>query len=141
MAHTREEFQNAISYLTSQNDIVFSNELFLDANARKLYDESHNESTGARISSVDVTPDGPTLTQALIDLATEESNQQTIDAVQVGAKAEVQAIPNYATWTTSQANSWLETNVTDLASAKVALKALATMVIAMRNELYPDLQD
>ena len=81
--------------------------------------------------------------QAVIDAhdKTGTTSGQSISAVQAGAKAEVQAIPNYATWTTSQANSYIETNVTDLASSKVVLKALANMVIAMRNELYPDLQD
>lgn len=154
MAHTRKEFQNAISYLSSQNAIVFSNELFLDANARKLYDESHNESTGVRISNVDITPDEPTLTQALVDLAIQESNQQSSNAVQAGAKAQMQAIPNWASWTEAQALNFYDVNVTDeitnvtnLAEAKAMLAQMATaqrniirMTIALRNEALSDLQ-
>lgn len=60
--------------------------------------------------------------------------------VKTGAKTNAENIPSYATWTGAQAETWIENNVDNLASAKTVLKALAKMVIALRNERWPDLQ-
>jgi len=39
----------------------------------------------------------------------------------------------FATVTASQAQAWIDNNVTDLTSAKTALKHLATMIIYLRD--------
>jgi len=48
-------------------------------------------------------------------------------------KADFQNLPGWATWTASQAENWIQSNVTDLASAKVALVAMAKAIIYLRN--------
>jgi hypothetical protein len=79
--------------------------------------------------------DGWVLVQA--DMAETEA----ISAVQDGAKAEIEDLPGWATWNCAQSTAWIDTNVTDLASAKLAIKKIACMLIALRNTLYPDLQN
>jgi hypothetical protein len=61
--------------------------------------------------------------------------------VQDGAKAEIEDLPGWAAWSCAQATTWIDTNVTDLASAKLAMKKMACMLVALRNALYPDLQE
>ena len=56
------------------------------------------------------------------------------------ARDDVLAIAGWATWTEAGAIAWIDANVTDLASAITALKAMARMVIAVRNRLWPDLE-
>ena len=69
------------------------------------------------------------------------SVSEVLMSVKMGAKTHAENIPSYATWTGAQAETWIENNVNNLASAKIVLKALAKMVIALRNERWPDLQD
>ncbi len=45
----------------------------------------------------------------------------------------IKALPGWATWTAEEAMAWVDANVTDLASAKVVLKALARMVVYLRD--------
>lgn len=45
----------------------------------------------------------------------------------------IAALPGWATWDGDQAEAWIETNVTNLASSKVAFKAMARMIIAERD--------
>lgn len=82
--------------------------------------------------------------QVLIDaLARWQLADDALDAVnQVKQSAKTQAlnIPAWADWTEAQAQDYIETNVTTLASAKVVLKAMARMLVALRNETWPDLQ-
>jgi hypothetical protein len=75
--------------------------------------------------------------------------------VQAAAKAQAAAIPNWATWTAEQALTWHDANVkapidaaTTLAQAKAAMqkleaenRALIQMIVAMRNQLWPGLQN
>jgi hypothetical protein len=58
---------------------------------------------------------------------------------QANAMKEAADIPGWSGWTSAQAVSWIENNVHDLDSVRQALKAMARLLIAMRNELYPDL--
>jgi len=53
--------------------------------------------------------------------------------------AGVRDIPGYATWTEAEMTAWIETNVTDLASAKTAIIAMAKMITLMRDKLWPDI--
>ena len=48
-------------------------------------------------------------------------------------RSNFQSLPGWATWTANEAESWIESNVTDLASAKIALKAMAKAIIFLRN--------
>jgi hypothetical protein len=50
-------------------------------------------------------------------------------------------IPGWATWPEAKALAWIDGNVTDLASAKVALKAMARMLVALRNKTWPRLEE
>ena len=43
------------------------------------------------------------------------------------------ALPGWATWTGEQAATWIEENVTDLASAKTVMTAMARAIVALRD--------
>ena len=66
-------------------------------------------------------------------------DQTVIDSVQSeplpqdDGKANFSALPGWATWTANEAETWITDNVTDLASAKIALKAMAKAIIFLRN--------
>jgi hypothetical protein len=49
------------------------------------------------------------------------------------AADEFAALPGWATWTADEAAQWIADNVTDLASAKVVLTAMARAIIALRD--------
>ena len=42
-------------------------------------------------------------------------------------------LPGWATWTADEAANWIETSVVDLASAKVALTAMARAIVLLRD--------
>lgn len=42
-------------------------------------------------------------------------------------------LPGWATWTAQQAVDYVEANVTDLATAKAALKAMAKAIVYLRD--------
>lgn len=42
-------------------------------------------------------------------------------------------LPGWGTWTAGEAESWIDTNVTTLAMAKIALKAMAKAIVYLRN--------
>lgn len=48
-------------------------------------------------------------------------------------KADFENLPGWATWTAQDAVDWIETNVTDLASAKTVLQQMARAIVALRN--------
>lgn len=57
-----------------------------------------------------------------------------IDASQAQAKVDMGAVPAWMkTFTAAQAESYIETNVTTLATAKVVLKIMARMLVLMRD--------
>lgn len=49
------------------------------------------------------------------------------------AADEFTALPGWATWTGDQAATWIADNVTDLASAKTVLIAMARAIVALRD--------
>ena len=63
-----------------------------------------------------------------------------IEATLAEADTQSAAIPGWATWTEQQALDYITANVTDLASAKVVLLAMARMLVALRNKTWPGLQ-
>jgi len=73
-----------------------------------------------------------------------KTEEQIADERKVAAKAGAEniaaAIPGWAHWTETEVLAYIDGNVTDLASAKVVLKALARMVVALRNAEWPHLE-
>jgi hypothetical protein len=145
MPITNEQFADAIHYLTSTNALTGVGALFVDKHNQLVLDEGN--------FNTDITPDEAILTQALIDLAARQVDEQAQDAVRDGAKAQVEAIPNWASWTETEALTWHDTNITnalpvaDLAEANVVLnkmaqelRALVQLGIASRNKQWPDLE-
>lgn len=51
----------------------------------------------------------------------------------------VEAIPGWALWTEQEALDYIDINVTDLASAKTVLKAMARLLVALRDAQWPGL--
>ena len=66
----------------------------------------------------------------------ERTGPNTFRRVKVTAES-VKNVPGYAIWTIAEMEAWIDAEVTDLASAKVAIKGLATMIVLMRDELFP----
>jgi hypothetical protein len=61
-------------------------------------------------------------------------------AVENNALTQASNIPGWTSWTEEQTTDWIDDNVVDLASAKTALRAMARMMIALRNKVFPNLQ-
>lgn len=70
---------------------------------------------------------------------TEQTPEQAAFEVVRQAPARAAAIPGWATWDEQQAGTWITDNVKDLASAKVALIAMARMLVALRDAQWPGL--
>jgi len=73
------------------------------------------------------------------EIVTNPDGSFTIVFVEAAALAEIENIPGWATWTGAEANAWIDTNVTDLASAKEVLKKFALMLCAIRDIVAPEL--
>lgn len=57
------------------------------------------------------------------------------------ARAQAALADAFRTLTPAQAADWIETNVTSLATAKTALKIMARILVAMRDQIWPDLPE
>jgi len=89
-----------------------------------------------------------------VDWVGDPPNQTTLDAIQAvitahdpsdlsdteikdelaeESREDFLSMPDWATWTAAEASAYIETNVTDLASAKVVLQKLAMAIIYLRN--------
>ena len=55
------------------------------------------------------------------------------------APERARAIPGWATWDEAQAVAYIENNVKDLPSAKIALVAMARLLVALRDAQWPGL--
>jgi hypothetical protein len=53
-------------------------------------------------------------------------------------KTNFRNLPGWATWTGDEAATWIEVNVTNLASAKVALEAMARAIVFLRDMVVGD---
>lgn len=77
--------------------------------------------------------------QATIDYHVDSSLGIVIDNVTVSLLVEdqmlldIEALPGWATFTAQQAEDYIETNVTSLATAKTVMKAMARLLVAERN--------
>jgi hypothetical protein len=49
------------------------------------------------------------------------------------AKGDFENLPGWATFTAAEAEAWIETNVTSLATAKTALKAMSKAIVYLRD--------
>ena len=58
-----------------------------------------------------------------------------------GAKAQAGGVPNWATWDEATALAWFDANVTTAADALPVMRAMIRLLVALRNETWPDLQD
>lgn len=79
--------------------------------------------------------------QAVIDAhdPAQLTAQQAALAAAETAPERAQAIPGWALWDEAQAVDYIDTNVTDLASAKTVLVAMARLLVAQRDALWPGL--
>ena len=57
------------------------------------------------------------------------------------AKGNAALVLEMKTITGDQAVAWIENNVTSLATAKTVLKIMARMIVALRDQTWPDLPD
>jgi hypothetical protein len=62
-------------------------------------------------------------------------------ARQSAARSEAALATAFRTITPAQAVAYIDNNVTSLATAKDALKLMARILIAMRDQIWPDLPD
>lgn len=62
-------------------------------------------------------------------------------AVEAAADTQAANIPGWATWDEATALAYITNNVTDLASAKVVLLAMARLLVALRNKTWPNLEE
>ncbi len=74
-------------------------------------------------------------------LLTEQQAADKAEATLAEADAQSAAIPGWATWTEAEVVAYIDTNVVDLASAKAVLRAMARMLVALRNKNWPNLQE
>lgn len=88
--------------------------------------------------SVSTTPD---LLALIEQVRTAHDPHDYADDVRAAAESNISHIPGWAQWTEAEALDYLDKNVTSLASAKTVLKAMARMMIALRDETYPHLQN
>lgn len=58
-----------------------------------------------------------------------------------GAREEARLAEALRTCTPQQAVDYIEANVTNLASAKAALKLMVRVLVAMRDEVWPEMAD
>lgn len=57
--------------------------------------------------------------------------------ISVGADDEARTIPDFVGWTPAEAQAWVQTNVTDLATAKTTLVKMAGMIAAINARVFP----
>jgi len=110
----------------------------------ELFKEKYSLSDGdfKTIHGTIVCPALPGLTtEDLLDCIVDMEKFARINDRRDNAKVNAKAIPNWAGWDEDQATSYIDSNVTDLASAKTVLKAMARMIIALRDSKWPDLPE
>lgn len=70
-----------------------------------------------------------------------EQAEATRKARRANAQAEAKLAAQLRSLTPQQAVDYIETNVTNLASAKTVIKIMARMLIAMRDEIWPEMSE
>lgn len=77
------------------------------------------------------------LTNHLISYTYEPSDEVIFpdETAKETAANEFENLPGWATWSALEAENWVETNVTSLATAKTALKAMAKAIVFLRDRV------
>jgi len=92
-----------------------------------------------RVDWVGDPPDQTTLDAIQAAITAHDPEGQTdaeiAEEIAVTAKTDFSSMPDWATWTATEASDWIETNVTDLASAKLVLQKMAMAIIYLRDVL------
>ena len=77
--------------------------------------------------------------------ATQKSQSELNAEVIASAKTDVQAIPNWAGWTEAQVLDWMTTNLSSelnsTPNTETAIRSMARLLVALRNQVWPDLQE
>jgi len=53
------------------------------------------------------------------------------------AQADLENLPGWATWSAAEGQNYIDSNVTDLASAKVVLRSMAAAILHLRDLVIP----
>lgn len=87
--------------------------------------------------------------RALAQQVIAEHNANDLTAAQEAERAEAEKVtaadtlaanvPGWASWSEAEALSYIDDNLTDLASARTIIKAQTRMLLAMRDKLWPHL--
>ena len=67
------------------------------------------------------------------DTYIKDEDQLQLERASLG---ELRNVPNWAKWSMAETVSYIDENVTDLQSAKVVLKNMAKVIIALRNRVF-----
>ena len=82
------------------------------------------------------------LTEAdIADCVVDLEKLSRITARQEGSKENARAIPGWASFDDLQAVDYITNNVNDLDSAKAVLIKMARMIVALRDNAFPDIQE
>ena len=142
MPLTGNDLVHAISQLKQENyfgNIVTAIEFDNNTGDRSSYTFAEMMITDDATKTI-VTPTEQEMDDAFIRWQATQVLESNVNNIRSGAKAEVEADAQFKAWTGDDAALWIDSNVTDLESAKTVLKKMARMVIALRNERWPDLE-
>lgn len=70
----------------------------------------------------------------------EPSLSEVLEQVTASGEQTFANLPGWATWTVAEGHDYIDTDVIDLATAKVVMKAFWTAIVALRNAQWPGLQ-
>jgi hypothetical protein len=68
-----------------------------------------------------------------------EIYEQKLRELRTKSEESAKQIQGWAKWNEQQAVEYIEQNVTDLKSAKIVLKAMARMLLALRDKSFPNI--
>lgn len=87
-------------------------------------------------------PSLPDLTdEDIADCVVDTISFQRILDRQTDSKYNLINIPGWSTWNETEATSYIDEAVLDLPSAKIVLKALSRVLIALRDDRWPDIPE
>lgn len=105
---------------------------YLDAMETMLVDHSQSLWRGRLIitAHTEQRPDPETGVEHEVTIV---DGVQTQKLTEDSAEDAIRAMPGWATWSADEATQWIDANVNDLASAKTALKAMAKLLVYLRE--------
>jgi hypothetical protein len=63
-----------------------------------------------------------------------------VASIAAGADTEARSVPDFMGWTPAQAEQWVTNNVTDLPTAKLALRKMAMNIAALNARVFPHIR-